>query len=138
MTTVQARAATDRSVEPDPVITSPSAEIREAREADIPALAEVLARAFAEDPAMRFLIRRDDRRTTRLPSRRPGAPRRDDDPDLDLAPRPDLEHAWDRAVRHGGEHIAGRGVGHARAATSRPMPLDSGGSPTHHRASGRL
>ena len=66
MTTLQARAPTDGSVEPGRVTTPPSIEVREAREADIPALAQMLARAFAEDPLMSCLVPPGERQHQRL------------------------------------------------------------------------
>jgi ribosomal protein S18 acetylase RimI-like enzyme len=66
MTTLQAQAADEGSTEPRPVVNPTSIEVRRASEADIPALAIVLARAFASDPAMSYFTKRDERSHERM------------------------------------------------------------------------
>ncbi|HZW00227.1 MAG TPA: hypothetical protein VFF55_01585, partial [Candidatus Deferrimicrobium sp.] len=60
------QATTDRPSRSGAVAVPLTIEVRRAREADIPALAEVLTRAFAEDPAFSYFTRRDERQHERM------------------------------------------------------------------------
>jgi ribosomal protein S18 acetylase RimI-like enzyme len=51
---------------PEPAVTARSIAVRRASEADIPVLAEVLARAFARDPAFSYFTKRDEHRHERM------------------------------------------------------------------------
>jgi ribosomal protein S18 acetylase RimI-like enzyme len=66
MTAIEARAPTDRPSGSGAVAVPPTIEVRRARETDIPVLAEVLARAFAEDPALSYFTQRDERQHERM------------------------------------------------------------------------
>jgi ribosomal protein S18 acetylase RimI-like enzyme len=66
MTVIEAWAPTDRPSGSGAVALSPTIEVRRARETDIPVLAEVLARAFAEDPALSYFTQRDERQHERM------------------------------------------------------------------------
>lgn len=66
MTTIDVQAATGRPTGTDPGTTPPPIEVRAAREADIPTLAQMLARAFGEDPLMSRLVPPGERQHERL------------------------------------------------------------------------